>query len=298
MSKRIPATLHHLHRPLRRLIQLLLRQAQNIIHQPQTLFEIAVPIRIEDAGIHSLCTTREDAILQFLDTILIPLRRRLPPNLPILILRPQNAMQTIEHIALTDPKARQGKTLIPPLLNRRLRALNRQTQQRRQRPPALAPRTRINPRLAVIEERHFPPPDIEPKPLLPERQTPLVPEAAHHGHVRRAQPFNLGTVLQAREPVHALLAERFVLEIEAVDIGHDVRHAGLDGRLDDFAMGVRRGEDGEGDDEELMAFERRNYGFAVVVVVVVDMDGFDTWGRGAFAVRAGEGRDGVFAGFE
>ena len=88
------------------------------------------------------------------------------------------------------------------------------------------------------------------------------------------------------------------MEIEAVDIGHDVRHAGLDGRFDDFAMGVWRREDGEGDEEELMALEGGNQGFPVVVVVVVDVDGFDTGGRGAFAVRAGKGRDGVFAGFE
>ena len=297
MSKGIPAALHHLHGPLRRIIQLLLRQAQNIIHQPQLRFVLAISIRIENAGIHRLCAAREDAILQFLDTILIPLRRRLALDLPILILRPQNTVQTIEHIALTNPEARQGETLILPLLDGRLLACNRQTQQRRQRAPALPPRTGIDPCLAVIEEGDFPIPDIEPEPLLPERQTPLVPEAAHHRHVRRAQPFNLGAVLQPRESVHALLAEPLVVEIEAVDIGHDVRHAGLDGRLDDFAMGVRRREDGEGDEEELMALERRDHGFPVVVVIV-DVDGFDAGGRGAFTVPAGEGRDGVFAGFE
>ena len=206
-------------------------------------------------------------------------------------------MQTIEHVALTDPEACKGETLVLPLLDRRLAARNRQTQQRRQRTPALTPRTGINPRLTVIEKRHFPILDIESKPLLPQRQTPLVPEAAHHGHVRSARTFNLGAVLQTSAPVHPLLVEHLVLEIEAVDIGHDVRHPRFSGRLDDLAMGVRRREDGESDDEELMALERRDYGFPVVVVVV-DMDGFDAGGRGAFAVRAGEGRDGVLAGLE
>ncbi len=73
-------------------------------------------------------------------------------------------------------------------------------------------------------------------------------------------------MFEARGAVVDVLAETLVEDVEAVGVGHDVGNAGFDGGLDDLAVQVGRGTDGEGDDEELLAFESRDEGLSVVGV--------------------------------
>lgn len=57
-------------------------------------------------------------------------------------------------------------------------------------------------------------------------------------------------------------------------------------------MGVRRGHDGQSDDEVLLSPESVDDGF---FVVVVDLHDLDALGEGAGASGAGQYRDGVFS---
>lgn len=195
-------------------------------------------------------------------------------------------MDTIQHIALTDLKASDVERLILPRghsgLARPIRLL-RQIQQGSQRTPAQPPGARSHLRLPLVVERDCPVPDVEAEPLLPERQAPLVPEAAAHGHVSGAQPLDLETELPGPLAVQVVFPARSVRDVAAVDVGHDVRHPGFGGRGDDLAVRGGGSAHGEGDDEELLAAEGGDEGFVVIFGFVVYCDGFEPGWKGAGA---------------
>ena len=207
-------------------------------------------------------------------------------------------MNTIKHITLTDAKAADIERLaLPPLHGNRsrLRRFLRQIQQPGQRTAALLPSTRIDLRLSVIEEGYFAILDVETEPLLPESQAPLIPEAAAHSDVSRAELLDLKTDLPCPSTVDVVLPERFVGNIATIDIGHDVGDPCFGGRGDDFAVRGWGSHDGKGDDEELLAAESEDERF--IIVLVINFCDFDAAGQITVAGGASQGRDGVVTGF-
>ena len=207
-------------------------------------------------------------------------------------------MNTIKHITLTDAKAADIERLVfPPLHGNRsrLRRFFRQLQQPGQRTAALLPSTRIDLRLSVIEEGDFPILDVEAEPLLPERQAPLIPEAAAHGDVSRAELLDLKTDLPCTSTVDVILPERFVGNIATIDIGHDVGDPSFGGGGDDFAVRGWGSHDGKGDNEKLLAAESGDERF---IVFVIHFRNFDAAGQITVAGGASQGRDGVVTGFQ
>ena len=69
--------------------------------------------------------------------------------------------------------------------------------------------------------------------------------------------------------------QRFVRDVVAVRVGHDVGHAGRGGRLHELGVRVARGAHRERDDQELLVVERGGQGGGVVVV---NGDGVDAGG--------------------
>ena len=86
--------------------------------------------------------------------------------------------------------------------------------------------------------------------------------------------LDFGTSLKGDFAIEVFRAERLVLDVESVDIGHDVRNAGLGGGLDQLGVDVGRRTNAESDDEELLPLEGRDE--RLFVVVVVDLNPFDT----------------------
>ena len=194
-------------------------------------------------------------------------------------------MNTVKHIALADAEAADIKRLVLPLRHSSLPSLRfcfGQTQQPGQRTSALLPSARVDLRLSVIEERDFPVPDVEAEPLLPEREAPFKPKSTAHGNIGGAELLDLETELPGPGAVDVVLPERFVRDVAAVDIRHDVRDPSLRSGADDFAVRGGISPDGKSDDEELLAPERGDEGFIVVGLVVYFYD-FYAWGQGTVA---------------
>ena len=209
-------------------------------------------------------------------------------------------MNTVKHIALAEAKAGDIEQLVTPFGNSsraRLGRFFRQTQQPGERTPALQPSAGIDLGLSVIVEGGSTVFDIEAETFLSERQTPLVPEAAAHGHVSGAELLDLKTALPGPGAVEVLLPERFVGDIAAIDIGHDVGDPCLGGGGDYLALCGGRSTDGKGDNEELLTTECGDEGF-VILVLVVDLCDLDAGWKSAGTGRAGQGCDGVVAGFK
>ena len=99
---------------------------------------------------------------------------------------------------------------------------------------------------SVVEESDFLVLNVEAIPRLTKGEAPLVPEAADHTNVGAARGVNLSEHFKALA-LQDFMDEFLIAEIAAVDIGHNVGDAGFGGRLDDLAVRLWWGKDGEGD---------------------------------------------------
>lgn len=151
---------------LGRLIQVLLRESQNIILQAPSLFIRTAPVGEEHPRVHEPHEPPKVALLHVLDAPPVPLRRALVPDGPVRVRGPRHALGALVHVALADQEAGdvhdpvgpagEGRVLVALVLGQALEA-----EQGRDGAAALRERAGVDPGGAVVEEGDGARPEVE-----------------------------------------------------------------------------------------------------------------------------------------